>query len=224
MIANMTDSVTSKQLIELEYSLAEIVEQIQDLKEHLTDENSSSPEANESPGNDFKGRASDRLVVDANFLQMVRPELLTGLFKPFTFGEQSGKEWLETVNDMEIIHEAAVRSTTNEQIKAFIDYYRKRRAEGLDPLVGNCRIIYPTHEKFDDHKAISDYFKEMQRYHFYYKGFSDGDDDLLYSGDGYCISEVPNFLFREFEQGWTSAVRDFYKSALLDYEISCEEE
>lgn len=220
MSTNVTDSVIPKQLIELEHSLTDIVAQIQDLKEQLIDEKSSSPEANESSPNDDEDRESNPPVVDANFLKMVSNEFQQGIFDPSEFGKQCGKVWLETA-DMEIIHEAAVRKTTNEQIERFFDYYQKRIAEGLDPLDGNYRIIYPTHEDFDDNKAISDYFKEMQRNHFYYQGSPDPDDDQVYSGDGYTISEVPNGFFRLFEDGWTEAVRDFYKNSLLDYQYSC---
>lgn len=150
---------------------------------------------------------------------LVPPNVLDGLKNPHLFGYEAGVEWVKTASP-EAIHEAATRMTSNQQLVMYFDYYHKRVEEGEEGLDGNIFITWPSQENSgydnDISEEISDFFKNLKLKYFYFNGHSDHEDKQVCSNDGsFYISEAPNFEFRAFEDGWTSAVREVYKSALL---------
>lgn len=134
---------------------------------------------------------------------------------PKRTGFQYGEEWVKTAN-IKDIHEASVRLTSNEQMeKMFGIYYQKFVVNGEDYGESDfhMEIEEPSNSAFVS-LAISNFFKEMQEQFFFFKGNPD-ENDRAVERPYYIFTEVPNYHFRAFEDGWAESVRNYYKSLLL---------
>ena len=162
-------------------------------------------------------------VVDDHYIQTLDPDFRDGLLNPFDFGYRSGEEWVQTVN-IENIHEAVVRPTVNEQMDKKFDIYYRRFVVGDEDFGDsefNMDVIEPTYFVGDFDSAISDFFKKMQAQYYFFNGYDELDQsDKQIERHGYEYSDAPNYRFRAFEDGWTKAVRDFYRSLMNAYQLS----
>jgi hypothetical protein len=159
---------------------------------------------------------------------LVPPNVLDGLNNPYQFGYAAGEKWVKTAS-IDAIDAAATRMTTNQQLEMYFDYYHKQVEEGKEGIDGNIFITYPTQRHFGYGKElsreISDYFKNLKFKYFYFNGDADSTTDeevCSKCGDNFGLTDVPNKEFRLFEDGWTEAVRDYYKIYLLDRKKSRE--
>ncbi len=157
-------------------------------------------------------------VVDENYFLSLPVEFITGLLEPYTLGYKKGEDWVKTVN-IKNIHEAVFRLTSNEQIEEqFARYYKEVVETGMScgDIDWGMDVTPPTEWNGDFGLAIANFFQDMEELYYFLKGYADADDKDICRYD-YVFSEVPNYHFRKFEDGWTQAVRDFHKSLLLEY-------
>lgn len=145
-------------------------------------------------------------------------KLVQGLKFPFQYGQMCGQDWVKTAS-IEAIHEAATRLTSSQHLSKFLEYYNQRDAEGSeDPSDGSPMVFYPTFGSAETHCEIYDFFTKIRDEHFYYSDYTDDSDNTVFSKSGdFYYSDIPNFPFRTFEDGWTHSVRSYYKTLLLNH-------
>jgi hypothetical protein len=139
-----------------------------------------------------------------------------GFHCPKSYGYSCGCKWYETAS-LEAILKASVRLTTNQQLKVYLDLYNKHAEDGwICPEDGLPMITYPTFEPCDVDFEIYEYFKKIRNEHFYFTD-TNGHNDLAACADynGFYRDEIPNYLFRQFEDGWSDGVRNLYMLYLL---------
>lgn len=154
-------------------------------------------------------------AVDKGHLNSICPELLRGLYDPYEFGKECGEKWVQVV-PVDIIHDASVRLTANQQLK---EYFRlhNRFLEFNETFCGDDIVITnPISEEGDICMEISDYFAEKQLEFFFFQGPPSFTEEEVTGDDGLFIIDVPNYHFRAFEDGWTQAVREHYKGLLIN--------
>lgn len=154
--------------------------------------------------------------VDDTLLNSLPPDFLLGFYEPFALGEKLGEKWVESV-DLDEVCVAAMRRTTSEQIEEYFEFYRDRIAEGSCPHSGNIYIADPLNPEGDTDSEIINFFRQKRSQYFYFQGNAAPSDSQVCSGDGFFLSEVPNRRFRDFEAGWTCAVRRYLESLLLSH-------
>ena len=146
-------------------------------------------------------------------------KLVQGLKFPFQYGQMHGQHWVKTAS-VEAIHEAATRLTSTQQLRKYLEYYNQRYAEGSeDPTEDSPMVFYPTFAPEETHSEIYDFFTKIRDEHFYFEDYTfDPSDRSVFADNGYFFySEIPNFPFRTFENGWTHSVRNYYKNLLLNH-------
>ena len=140
-----------------------------------------------------------------------------------------GGEWVKTA-DIKLIHAAAYRLTSNEQMEKLSRAYRQMleggEYEDAHDVMDNIDLqIYPPTELKGEEEAIADYFKDVSLQYYVFRemakevdgseidGCRESNREL---GSDFCFSEIPNHEFRRFEDGWTKAVRKFHMSYLQE--------
>lgn len=117
-------------------------------------------------------------------------------------GEYEGMEWAICASPPSLLA-AAERKTSNEVIANHIAYCNECEKNGVE-YYGNLMLIHPASAD-SKNKELRDVFRSVLDCPCYR-----GLEKEIQIG-AYRITGVPNANFREFEDGWTAAVREYLK-------------
>lgn len=149
---------------------------------------------------------------ELTFLGSLDNDFLYGIVAPFDFGFDCGVEWVETAS-LEAIHIAAIRRTINEQMDDYdILYDNYELSPYSSPASSELAITRPTDQGDGCHPEIGQYFQEMLKHYFY---LNNPTKHMAMSGLTYDSTKYLNSHFKDFEDGWTKAVRIYYRDLLM---------
>lgn len=130
---------------------------------------------------------------------------------PYEFGCEQGRIWAEKAN-CELLSNVAARETTNEQIKAHLEFYLE--CEAVNNQTEILHISPPFDEDGDLAEEIRDYFRAIIAQYPCFQGEAKSFEDPEICAGNYYISDMPKAAFRRFEDGWVSSVRKHYRESL----------
>lgn len=131
---------------------------------------------------------------------------------PKAYGVEFGLQWAPMV-DLKTLKEVVEHPTTSEQLIEHLEFYAECEARGeVDD--GNIPVFSPVTESGFAPEAQEAFFRWAVEVHPMFQGVATCDDPSInhpFEGGGsYFVSEVPVAAFRAFEDGWSSAVREYY--------------
>lgn len=125
---------------------------------------------------------------------------------PWEAGQHEGKEWAKSASSTSIRH-AAERLTTNELIAQHLNHCQQCESAGED-YDGNLCITSPA--DYESDSEVSGFFQTLLKEGIIYRGV---DEDIRVGR--YAITRIPHHNLRQFEGGWTHAVRQHRERANL---------